>query len=246
MPENEPYSRAPERFVTTNWSVVLAAGHAAGPDSRAALAELCETYWYPLYSHVRRRGLSADKAQDLIQAFFVELLERELVQVADRQRGRFRSFLLAALNHFQAKEWRRDHTQKRGGGGVTLLLDFQAAEDRYLDEPSHELTAERIYERHWALTLINRAVTRLSKELAQAGKGEQFERLKPYLGDGEGNVPYHELGEALGLTEGAVKVAVYRLRRRCRELIRAEIAQTVVRPEDIEEELRDLFAAVGT
>lgn len=233
-----------DRFATTHWSMVLAAGRRASADAETALATLCGDYWYPLYDHVRRRGYDAEQARDLVQEFFTRLLEKDYLQAADQRRGRFRSFLLAALDHFLAKEWRKGHAQKRGGGRTPLALDFKTSEERYLREPSHELTAERIYERQWALTLIDRALDRLRQEFTQAGKLAQFERLKSYLGGGEDTVPYHELGSALGLSEGAVKVAVHRMRRRCRELVRKEIAQTVAGPEEIEEELRDLFDAV--
>jgi RNA polymerase sigma factor (sigma-70 family) len=240
----EPEPQNQGRFATTHWSLVLAAGRRGVPNADEALATLCANYWYPLYAHVRRRGHDVEQAQDLVQAFFARLLEKDYLQAADQQRGRFRSFLLAAFDHFLAKEWRRGHAQKRGGGRTPLALDFQTSEQRYLNEPHHELTAERIYERHWALTLIERAVAALAQEFAEAGKLAQFDALKPYLGGGEATVPYHQLGSTLGMSEGAVKVAVHRMRRRCRELVRTEIAQTVAGPEEAEEELRDLFAAV--
>jgi len=245
-PSEEYVAEAQRHFATTHWSIVLAAGQDPSPASQAALATLCETYWYPLYAHVRRRGYPADEAQDLIQGFFVELLEKELVQVADRQRGRFRSFLLASLDHFLAKAWRQTQAQKRGGGRRMLSLDFPAGEGRYQVEPAAALTADKLFERQWALALIERALAHLRDEFVQGGKQELFDELKSYLGGGEETVPYRQLAAKLGLSEGAVKVAVHRLRRRCRELVRAEIAQTVAGPQELEEELRDLFAAVST
>jgi RNA polymerase sigma-70 factor (ECF subfamily) len=234
-----------ERFATTHWSLVLAAGRHASPTSREALATLCRTYWYPLYAHVRRRGHRAEEAQDLIQEFFAELLAKDRLQVADRERGRFRSFLLAALDHFLANAWRRAHARKRGGHRPILSLDFGEGEGRYVAEPAHELTPEKLYERRWALTLIEQALARLREELKRDGKRELFEQLKPYLGGGENAEPYGQLAGRLDMTEGAVKVAVHRLRRRCGELLREEIARTVAGPQEVEEELRDLFDVLG-
>jgi RNA polymerase sigma factor (sigma-70 family) len=244
-PNEEPAPGGVRRFATTHWSIVLAAGRRPSPFSHQALATLCETYWYPLYAHVRRRGYRAEQAQDLIQEFFARLLAENYLRVADPQRGRFRSFLLAALNHFLAKERRRARAQKRGGGRIMLSWDFLTAEGRYGAEPAHELTADKIYERRWALTLIDRALAQLREEAARSGRSEQFEQMKPYLGGDEGAVPYRELATALGMTEGAVKVAVHRMRRRCRNLLRKEIAQTVAGPQEVEEELRDLFNVVS-
>ncbi len=239
VPENS------RRFATTHWSLVLAAGRRSSPASGQALAALCQTYWYPLYAHVRRRGYGAEDAQDLIQEFFSRLLEKDYLRVADPERGRFRSFLLAAVDHFLAKEWRRAHAQKRGGQRAAISLDFQAGESRYSAEPAHELTPQAIYERRWALTLIERALAKLRDEFAGDDKLPLFERLKAYLGGDKVAVPYRQIAATLGMSEGAVKVAVHRLRRRCRDLVRAEIAQTVAGPEDIEEELRELFNVVS-
>jgi RNA polymerase sigma factor (sigma-70 family) len=243
---NAPSSSAgPARFHTTHWSLVLAAGRRSSPDGRAALATLCQVYWYPLYAFIRRQGHSPSDAQDLTQEFFAHLLEKNVADKADATRGKFRSFLLASLKHFLANEWRRDRAQKRGGGRVALAIDLAAGEERYTLEPAHELTAERIYERRWALTLIELALTKVRDEFAARGKLAVFEHLKPYLGGDEGAVPYAEIAAGLDMTEGAVKTAVHRLRHRCRELLRAEIAQTVNSPQDVDDELRDLFEAVG-
>jgi RNA polymerase sigma-70 factor (ECF subfamily) len=233
-------------FATTRWSLVLAAGKDNSADSRQALVVLCEAYWYPLYAYVRRRGIDADEAQDLTQEFFTRLLEKEYVRSADPARGKFRSFLLASLNHFLANEWRRERAQKRGGRQTILSLDFADGEGRLAREPAHAMTPEKIFERRWALTLLAEALTKLREEYAAAGKLPLLEKLQPFLG-GEGDAaPYQQIGDELGLSEGAVKVAVHRLRRRCRDILREEIAQTVSGPEEIDQELRDLLAAVGS
>jgi RNA polymerase sigma factor (sigma-70 family) len=233
------------RFATTRWSIVAAAGSAT-PEARDALAALCQAYWYPLYAFLRRQGTPAEDAQDLVQAFLAELLEKGKLGAADRERGKFRSFLLASLKHFQANQWRRAATQKRGGGAVAVSLDLEAGERRFALEPAHELTAERIFQRQWAMTLLEQTLAALRAEFAAAGKAELFERLKQHLGgDGDG-VPYRELGAELGMTEGALKVAVHRFRGRWREVLREQIAQTVDSPDEIEQELRELFDAVAS
>lgn len=249
MPKRDhaPNSNANLRrpFNTTHWSLVAAAGRSASPDSARALAALCETYWYPLYAYVRRRGHDLHEAQDLTQEFFAGLLARRNLRAADRKRGKFRTFLLAALQNFLANEWRKEQAQKRGGGKLPLSLDFAAGESRYALEPAHELTAERVFERRWALTLLDQALSKLREEFSAVGKSELFEALKGCLGGESATAPYEQLAAQLGMTEGAVKTAASRLRRRCRELLRAEIAQTVAGPEDVDDELRQLFSAVG-
>jgi RNA polymerase sigma-70 factor (ECF subfamily) len=232
------------RFVTTHWSLVLAAGKGASAQARAALAALCQTYWYPLYAYVWRQGHQPDDAQDLTQAFFARLLEKHYLQSADPERGRFRSFLLTAFKRFLSKERDRERTQRRGGGRKLLPLDFEAGERRYSLEPAHEITAERIYEQRWALTLLDRVFVRLRDEFDRAGKQKEFDCLKVYLTGEAGTPSYQEAAAELATTEGAVRVAVHRLRRRYRELVREEIAQTVAGPEDVDEELRHLFAAL--
>jgi RNA polymerase sigma-70 factor (ECF subfamily) len=231
-------------FATTHWSLVVAAAHDSQPDAEAALATLCETYWYPLYYYVRRRGHRAEEAMDLTQEFFATLLEKEYLRAADRERGRFRSFLLASLTHFLAKEWRRASAQKRGGGRTPLPLDLQTGESRYSQEPSHDATPEKAFERRWALLVLERALSKLRDEYAAGGKADLFRRLAGFLG-GEKSVPYKQVAADVGMTEAAVKVAVHRLRRRCRQVLRAEVAQTVADPADVDAELRDLMAAVG-
>ena len=231
-------------FATTHWSVVLAAGHRSSSNSDQALAELCRTYWYPLYAYVRRRVEDAHEAQDLTQEFFARLLEKEYLKDVDPERGKFRSFLLAAMRHFLSKERDRARAQKRGGGRAPISLDFQAAEDRYRLEPADALTPERLYQRRWALTLLDQVVARLQQELAAAGKPALFERLKVFLTSKQDSPPYRRVADQLGMTEGAVRVAVHRLRRRYRELLKEQIAQTVGSPEEVDDELRELFAAV--
>lgn len=233
------------RFATTRWSIVATAG-STSPQSREALAALCHAYWYPLYAFLRRQGTPAEDAQDLVQAFFVELLEKGKLGAADPERGKFRSFLLASLKHFQANQWRRAAAQKRGGGVTAVSLDLEAGERRFALEPAHELTPERIFQRQWAMTLLEQTLAALRTEFAAAGKAELFERLKPYLGGEGAGLPYRELGAELGMTEGALKVAVHRYRGRWREVLREQIAQTVDSPDEIEQELRELFAAVAS
>lgn len=233
------------RFATTRWSLVLAAGRRASPEADRALAALCGTYWYPLYAFARRRGLDAEEARDRTQGFFARLLETEGLAAADRSRGRFRSFLLASFSHFLANEWDRRRARKRGGGRPTLALDFASGESRYGSEPSHDATPERLFERRWALALLDRALGRLEAEYRAAGKADLFDALRPALA-GDRGTPYAELAARLGTTEGAVKVAAHRLRGRCREAVRAEIAETVATEADIDDELRHLFEALGT
>ena len=223
---------------------MLAAGHGSRPDAATALATLCETYWYPLYYYVRRRGYRAEEAQDLTQEFFARLLEKGYLKVADPDRGRFRSFLLASLNHFLANEWRRRIARKRGGGAPTSSLNAEAAETRYRQEPAHNLTPEKAYERRWALLLLEKALLKLRDEYTASGKSRVFERLSGCLGGAE-HVPYEKAARELEMTEGAVKVAVHRLRKRCRAILRAEVAQTVADPAEVDEELQHLMAAVG-
>jgi RNA polymerase sigma factor (sigma-70 family) len=232
-------------FDTTQWSVVVAAGQPQHIDRQQALAMLCERYWHPLYAYLRRQGHPADRAQDLTQEFFCRLLEKNWIQDAQRERGRFRGFLLAALKHFLANEWDRAHAQKRGGHAVMLSLDFSQAENGPGFEPSHDMTPERAFERSWALAVLEHTLVRLRGEYAAAGKDALFEALKPALTAEQPMIPLKELGERLGMSEGAVKVAVHRLRQRYRAALRQEIAQTVAEPTDIDAEIRDLFAALG-
>ncbi|MBI2946618.1 MAG: sigma-70 family RNA polymerase sigma factor [Verrucomicrobia bacterium] len=210
-----------------------------------ALEQLCRTYWYPLYAYVRRQGRDPHEAQDLTQEFFARLLAAKSLQLVDRSKGKFRSFLLASLNHFLAKEWNRAHRQKRGGGRVILSLDDDTAEQRYLREPADPMTADKLFERRWALTLLEGALSRLRQEFLDAGKESLFEELKFFISGGRTEEGYAGVTLRLNLTEGAVKVAVHRLRKRYGEILRAEIAQTVSSPEEVEEEIRYLFQILG-
>ncbi len=233
-----------DRFATTHWSLVLAAAQRDSPESARALAALCEAYWYPLYAFARRRGHGPEDAQDLTQGFFAALLEKEYLRVADNSRGKFRTFLLTAFQHYISKEYDRACAQKRGGHYRHLPLDFEAGESRYTREPAHLATPETIYQRRWAILLLDRVLTNLREEYVRTGKDVLFDRLRVFLAGEQNAMPYAQVAAELEMTEGAVKVAVHRLRRRYRELLRAEIAQTVERPEDVDEELRQLFEAV--
>lgn len=233
-----------EPFLTTRWSLVLAAG-SERPSSAAALAELCETYWYPLYAYVRRRGHGAEDAQDLTQAFFARLLEKNAVGVADPSRGRFRAFLLGSLKHFLANEWNRERAQKRGGGQRLLSIDYGAADERYDIDPQDDLTPERAFERSWALAVLERALTRLEGQYERRGKQRVFSALRETLVAGGEQPSYKDVAARLSMTEGAVKVAVHRLRQGFRDALRREIAQTVGGAGDLDAELRDLIAALG-
>jgi RNA polymerase sigma-70 factor (ECF subfamily) len=243
-PPAGPGPPAAWRFASTRWSLVAAAGRGDSPEAREALATLCRAYWYPLYAYARRRLTSADDAQDQTQEFFARLLEKDYLQAADPRRGKFRSFLLTAFKHFLAREHQRAAAQKRGGGRRPLPLDFQDGERRYRHEPADPTTPEAVFERRWALTLLEQTLARLRQEFAAAGKEPLFQALKGSLADDGTSQPYARIGQDLGLGESAVKTAVYRLRRRFQELLRAEIAQTVASPDEVEDELRDLFAAV--
>jgi RNA polymerase sigma-70 factor (ECF subfamily) len=239
-----PQPEAAWRFASTRWSMVAAAGQRDSPESAEALATLCQAYWYPLYSYARRRLTSATDAQDATQAFFAELLAKNYLLQADPARGRFRSFLLTAFKHFLSKDRDRATAKKRGGDRQILSLDFPAGERRYCSEPVDAATPETLFERRWALTLLEQTLTRLRNELSDSGKSALFQGLKETLTCDSPSRPYADIAEELGISEPAVKVAVHRLRRRYQELLRAEIAQTVNSPEEIDDELRDLFAAV--
>ncbi len=232
------------RFEQTRWSVVVAAGGRESKEARRALEELCATYWYPLYAFVRREGHGADDAQDLTQEFFARLLEKNWLRAVDKEKGKFRSFLLAAMRHFLANEWDRAHRLKRGGGQAILSLDAESAESRYALEPADPVTADRIFERRWALTLLEQVLARLREEFVSVGREKLFEALKQAL-TGE-KIPYGEIASRLKLNEGAVRVAVHRLRLRYRELIRAEIAQTVATEDEVDAEVQHLFAALAS
>jgi RNA polymerase sigma-70 factor (ECF subfamily) len=230
-------------FATTHWSLVLALGAQDSRESREALETLCRLYWYPLYAYLRRQGHNPPEAEDLTQGFFVCLLERDALAAADPQRGRFRSFLLASLKHFVADQRDRDRAQKRGGGKGSMPLDIRGAEGRYCLEPADNLTAEKVFERRWAQTMLEMVLADLRRQYARDGKERTFERLKGFLRGTTAKGSYSQVGAELDMTEAAVRVAVHRLRRRYRKLVREQIAQTVASPEDVEDEIRHLFAA---
>jgi RNA polymerase sigma-70 factor (ECF subfamily) len=234
----------PSRFLTTHWSLILAARDRAEPGADDALGSLCALYWYPLYAYVRRRGHGADEAHDLTQEFFARVLEKDFLAGVDRGKGKFRSFLLAACNHFLANERDRARARKRGGGRPVLSLDAADAEGRYRAEPAGGLTPEKLFERRWAMALLQQVMARLREEFEAKGKGQLFDRLRGFL-VGEKGGGYRGAADELGLSEGAVKVTVHRLRQRYRELLHEEIGRTVDAPERIDEEVRHLFAALG-
>jgi RNA polymerase sigma-70 factor (ECF subfamily) len=230
-------------FVTTHWSVVVSAGQENSTKAREALELLCRQYWFPLYAYVRRRGYRPEDAQDMTQEFFARLLQHHWLARVDQVKGRFRTFLLTAMERFLANEWDKASAQKRGGGQSPLSLD--AAETLYGSEPPDFKTPEQAFERRWALTLLETVLQRLEEEFSASGKAETFATLKPCLVGEREAVPYHELAQQLGQSEGALKVAVHRLRQRYRELLRAEIANTVSSENEIDAEMRHLFQVLA-
>lgn len=232
-------------FPATQWTVVLAAGATPSPESAVALERLCQSYWYPLYAFVRRGGHPPPDAQDLTQEFFARLLEHNWIARADRLKGRFRSFLLMAMKRFLAKEWARVRTLKRGGQVRWVPLQFDTAETRYAHEPADAATPEQVFEKHWALTLLESVLSRLRQNYVRNEQGPLFETLEPCLVGSREAQPYAALALQLGMNEGAVKMAVSRLRERYRVCLREEIAQTVASPAEVEEELRHLFRVLS-
>src|ERR1700675_3949263 len=232
----------PSDFPTTRWTLVIPAADPQRKDARSALVSLCEGYWYPLYAYVRRRGYPDDQAQDLTQEFFIRVLEGRYLDRADREKGRFRAFILSSLKFFLADEADRNRAQKRGGGNV-LSLEISSGEERYQRDPAHDETPERIFERRWALSVLDRVVERLRNEFVQHGRPEHFERLKMFL-LGQSDAPYAALAREMNTSEGALKVAIHRLRKRYRDLFRQEIADTVADPAEVESELRYLGAVL--
>jgi RNA polymerase sigma-70 factor (ECF subfamily) len=224
---------------------VLAAGDSSAPATRDALETLCRTYWYPLYAFACRKGYNETDAQDVIQEFFQRLLEKKYLQLADRKRGKFRTFLLSSLQHFLVNEWTRARAAKRGSGRPMVSWDSATAEGLYECDATTDLTPEKIYEQRWAVTLLERVLTRLQQEVIADGKGEAFEQMKIFLWGEAKTGSYGDLARNLGLTENAARVAVHRLRQRYRQLLRAEIAHTVAHPDDIDDEIRYLFRALS-
>ncbi len=232
-------------FATTHWTVVLAAGRGDSPQADIALEELCRTYWYPLYAYVRRHGHSREDAEDLTQGFFARLLEKHYLEGITSDGGKFRSFLLVALKRFLANEWDRANRQKRGGGEKPLSLDWQDAETLYQIALADNLSPDKLYDRAWAVVVLERVITRLRDENGADGKAGLYEQLKPFLMMGRSEMPYAQAAAALKMTEGGVRVAVHRLRRRYRELLREEIAQTLANPAQADEEMQALFSALA-
>ena len=227
-------------FRTTRWSVVLGAGRASG----TALTDLCAAYWYPLYAYARRKGHAPDAAEDLTQGFFAELLEKNWVVAADREKGRFRAFLLTAFKRHIGHEREKAAALKRGGGRTRLSLDFEDGERRYSREPAHDLTPERIFDRRWALTLLGRVLDGLAADMEAEGKTSLFEALRPHLTGEPAEETYREIARRLGLSEGGLKTAAHRLRARYRERLRGEISDTVSDPADVQDEIRALMEAL--
>ena len=240
-----PLSASSASFPTTQWSAVLAAGSGSAPGADEALGQLCRKYWYPLYVYVRRRGCQPADAADLTQEFFARLLEKNYLGLADPQRGRFRSFLLASLRHFLDEEWGRVRAAKRGGGRRMVPFELEQAEDRYRREPADDLTPERAYERRWVVTLLSQVMDLLHSQYAAAGKDALFEALQTFVWGSDTSLSYADVAAQLAMTEGAVKTAVYRLRGRYRQVLCGEIAQTVADPADVDDEVRRLFAVFG-
>jgi RNA polymerase sigma-70 factor (ECF subfamily) len=245
VPELPPETSSNTPFPTTRWSQVVAAGDRAGPAFREALAELCSAYWYPLYAFVRRKGHPPEEAADLVQGTFLTLLDRDGLAAVAPDRGRFRSFLMAACSHHLADCRDRDRAVRRGGGVMPISIDRELAEGRYSAEPLDELTPERLFDRRWATSLLEHAVRRLEAESTVAGKAALVACLLTTLTGGRGEVPFAAIAAKLGMTEGAVKTAASRLRKRYGEILREEIARTVADPADVEAEIRALFAALA-
>jgi RNA polymerase sigma factor (sigma-70 family) len=238
-------------FATTRWSLVLQVKDKPSPDAQEALADLCRAYWYPLYALIRRRSRDGHQAQDLTQEFFARLLEKDFLCGVDPARGRFRAFLLAAVKHFLANEWDKENAAKRGGGRRILSLDglsldWNSGESRFLTEPSHELTPERLFERQWAIALLDRVLGRLRDEYVDAEKLAQFEVLQPFLSLDRQTANYTDAATRLDSTESAVRVAAHRLRKRYRSLLRDEIANTVATAAEVDDELRYLFSVLSS
>jgi RNA polymerase sigma factor (sigma-70 family) len=238
-------NRSAARFPTTQWSRVLRAGDASDREGRDALEQLCRDYWYPLYAFARRRGLDREEAGDLVQGFLADLLERGDLTKADPSRGRFRSFLRTACSHFLSHTREHDRALKRGGGRAPISFDLRDAEGRYINEPAHDLTAERLFERRWATVLLGHVLARLESEVRDSGKSALFAHLRPQLEGDELVESYEEIGNALQMSEGAVKVAAHRFRGRYRQILREEVARTVADPAEVNTELADLLKALA-
>ncbi|EDY19297.1 RNA polymerase, sigma-24 subunit, ECF subfamily [Chthoniobacter flavus Ellin428] len=245
-PEKRPSTASPgAHFATTRWTVVMAARDKASPESASALQALCAGYWPPLYAFVRRLGNSPQDAEDLTQEFFARLLQKDWLDAVERDRGRFRTFLIMAVKRFLANEWDKSRAARRGGGQALVSLDAEFAEQCYLADAGPALSADHLYERRWALTLLEQAMARLRTEYESDGRGEDFGRLKIHLTAERGEIPYDEIARELGASEGAARVAVHRLRKRFREVFRATVADTVSSAEDVEAEMHYVVEVLG-
>ena len=233
-----------EKVATTQWSQVLAARDGADSEARRALESLCQTYWQPLYAYIRRQGSNPEEARDLTQAYFAEFLDKDFLQHVDPTKGRFRAFMLASLRNFLSKARDSDRTLKRGGGTTTLSLDSETAEDGYTRQPADRMTPEDVFEHRWALTVLDGAIDRLGRTYASAGNEKVFEHLRAYLTSADPELPYREIAEILEMSEGAVKTAVHRMRKRFGECLRTELSQTVDNPADIDSEARHLLQVI--
>ncbi len=233
------------RFATTRWSVVLSAGSPASPNYQEAMSTLCQLYWFPLSAYLRRHGCGTHQAEDYIQAFFTQMLEKHYLDRVEVEGGKFRSFLLVALKRFVADRREHDRAIKRGGGHKRVDIDLGSAENRYSREPATDLSPDQIFARSWALAVLDRTMVQLELEYNRVGKQGLFDCLKVYLGGAVHTTPYSQVAADLAMTEDAVKMAVYRMRKRYRGLLRDEIAQTVATEEQVDEEIQDLFMALG-
>jgi RNA polymerase sigma-70 factor (ECF subfamily) len=249
MPTSTAHSSEAPRpknyFATTHWSVVLTAGRSDTTRAGDALAKLCQTYWFPLYAYVRRHGHSPEDAKDLTQGFFARLIEQQTLANADPNRGRFRSFMLGAMNHFLADELAKQQTLKRGGGHILFSLDWAAAEERFDLEPADDASPDKIFDKQWAAALLGAVLNQLAEEYRRSGKSALFEALKLTLNGPRESQPYSALASSLQMNEGAVKVAVHRLRKRYRALLQAEIENTLASREEAKEEMRHLFEVLA-
>lgn len=243
VPSTQTSGTPGDIFATTHWTVVLAAGQRSTPQADRALEELCRTYWFPLYAYVRRRSHTKEDAEDLTQAFFARFLEKNYLEGLSAERGRFRAFLLASLKHFLANEWDKSQRQKRGGHASHLSLDWQTADTQFQLAAPNEPSPDQAFDREWAVALLAKVIGRLRAECEADGHGGQFAELKTFLTAGKGALSHAAAARALGVDEGAVRVAVHRLRKRYRQLLRDEIAQTLADPTQVDEEMKALFGA---
>jgi RNA polymerase sigma-70 factor (ECF subfamily) len=243
--EDRPAPRRARRgFATTQWSLIVAAADGSPEERSEALADLCRQYWQPVYLYLRRRGADREKAADLTQGFFAKLIEKNYIGDANRERGRFRTFLLVSVQHYAANEWDRDRALKRGGGQSPVSIDGVEGEEVFRIEPSHEETPERLFNRRWARALVDACLARLREETTRPGDVQRLDRLLPLL-TGESDLGYREVAGELEMSEGAARVYAYRVRKQFREILRDEVARTVTDPSHVEDELRHLFAVLG-